>query len=76
MDLYDTVEKLDIAVHKLNYILKAHRAYTGELLEDYWTDKGIARKELDGIDATNNDLIKEFEVIAQKFTDIMRSDRG
>jgi len=74
--LYDTIENLDTVIVKLNYLLKAHRAYTGELLEDCWNDKGIILNTLSGIDATNNDLIQELEAIAQSFTKIMKKDRG
>jgi hypothetical protein len=74
--LYDTIENLDTAILKLNYILQAHRAYTGELLEDYWNDKGIILNTLNGIDSTNNDIVKEFEEIAQSFTKIMKKERG
>jgi len=74
--LYDTVEQLDTAITKLSYILQAHRAYTGDLLEDYWNDKGIILKALSGIDATNNDLIEEFEKISNSLTEIMKSQKG
>jgi len=71
--LYDTIESLDTAIIKLNYILQAHRAYTGELLADtFSSESGEALKRLNGIDAVNNSLIEEFEVIAQSFTKIMK----
>jgi len=73
--LYDNIEALDTAITKLSYILQAHRAYTGDLLEDYWNDKGIISKALSGIDATNNDLIKEFEEISNSLTEIMKSHK-
>jgi len=73
--LYDTIEQLDTAIAKLSYILQAHRAYTGELLDEYWSDKSIISKALGGLDATNSDLIEEFERISKSFTEIMRSQR-
>jgi hypothetical protein len=33
-------------------------------------------KRLNGIDAINNDLVREFEVIAKRFTKIMKKERG
>jgi hypothetical protein len=75
--LYDNIESLDTAINKLRYTLQAHRAYTGELLEDYFTsESGEAMKRLNGIDAVNNSLIEEFEVIAQTLTEIMKEGRG
>jgi len=74
--LYDTIENLDTAILKLNYILQAHRAYTGELLEDtFSSESGETMKRLNGIDAINNDLVREFEVIAKRFTKIMKDTR-
>jgi len=74
--LYDTIESLETAISKLNYILQAHRAYTGDLLEEYYTPKsGEAMKRLNGIDAVNNSLIEEFEVIAQTLTETMKEGR-
>jgi hypothetical protein len=72
--LYDTIEELDTAIMKLNYILQAHKAYTAELLEDYCLDKSLVLKPLNGIETVNNDLVKEFELIAEKFTVILKEE--
>ena len=75
MMLYDTIEQLDTAIVKLNYTLQAHRAYTSELLSEYWNDKRIVLRVTDGLNATNNDLIEEFESISRSLTEIMKSQR-
>ena len=73
--LYDTIERLDTAIYKLNYILKAHKAYTRELLEDVSNCPHEIMKVVGGIEYVNEDIMKELDSISNELTNTMKSKR-
>lgn len=74
-ELYNTVERLDEMILRLNYHLATNGAYMSTMIEDTCLQKREANRLIDGVDLSNSLIIKDFESIANSLTKIMRSDK-
>jgi len=71
--LYNTIEELDKAISKINYMLISNRAYTKELLEEYLINSNDDVNDiLTGIEYLNTEIIKEFRSISTKLTTVLK----
>jgi len=66
--LQNTIEELDKAISKINYMLISNRAYTKELLEEYFTNQEDINDIITGIEYLNEEAIKELRQVSTKLT--------
>jgi len=66
--LQKTIEELDKAISKINYMLISNKAYTKELLEEYFINQDNVNDIITGIEYLNEEAIKELRQISTKLT--------
>ena len=66
--LQNTIEELDKAISKINYMLISNKAYTKELLEEYFINQDNVNDIITGIEYLNEEAIKELRQISTKLT--------
>jgi len=66
--LQNTIEELDKAISKINYMLISNKAYTKELLEEYFTNQEDINDIITGIEYLNEEAIKELRQVSTKLT--------
>ena len=66
--LQNTIEELDKAISKINYMLISNKAYTKELLEEYFINQDNVNDIIAGIEYLNEEAIKELRQISTKLT--------